>query len=57
MGSIAGKEPMPLVGVYSCSKAAIIMLTKALAKELAPKITVNAICPGYHLTPIYNNDP
>ena len=39
------------------SKAAIISLTKVLAKELAPNITANAICPGYHITPIYKNDP
>lgn len=57
VSSIAGLEPMPSVGIYSCSKAAVISLTKALAKELAPIITANAICPGYHVTPIYKNDP
>ncbi len=57
ISSIAGKEPMPFVGIYSCSKAALISLTQVLAKELAPKITANAICPGYHITPIYKNDP
>ncbi len=57
VSSIAGLDPMPGIGIYSCSKAALIMLTKVLAKELAPSITVNAICPGYHVTPIYNNDP
>jgi 3-oxoacyl-[acyl-carrier protein] reductase len=57
VSSIAGLDPMPGIGIYSCSKAALIMLTKALAKELAPSITANAICPGYHVTPIYNNDP
>ena len=57
ISSIAGLEPMPGIGIYSCSKAAMISLTKVLAKELAPVITANAICPGYHITPIYNNDP
>ncbi|MHA2390553.1 MAG: SDR family NAD(P)-dependent oxidoreductase [Promethearchaeota archaeon] len=57
VSSIAGLEPMPSIGIYSCSKAAMISLTKVLAKELAPIITANAICPGYHITPIYNNDP
>ncbi len=57
VSSIAGLEPMPGIGIYSCSKAALIALTKILAKELAPVITANAICPGYHITPIYNNDP
>ncbi len=31
---------------YNVAKAGVIMLTKALAKSLAPKITVNAIAPG-----------
>ena len=57
VSSIAGLEPMPGIGIYSCSKAAMIALTKVLAKELAPTITTNAICPGYIVTPIYNNDP
>lgn len=31
---------------YNVSKAAIIQLTKALARELAPKISVNSVSPG-----------
>jgi NAD(P)-dependent dehydrogenase (short-subunit alcohol dehydrogenase family) len=31
---------------YNVSKAGLIQLTKALAKELAPDIAVNSICPG-----------
>ena len=57
VSSIAGLEPSPWVGIYSASKAAVNSLTKTLAKELAPTITANAICPGFHLTPIYDNDP
>ncbi|MFX0135054.1 MAG: SDR family NAD(P)-dependent oxidoreductase [Candidatus Hodarchaeota archaeon] len=57
IASIAGKDPSPLIGIYSCSKAALIALTKVLAKELAPKMTVNAVCPGFHVTGIYKNDP
>ena len=42
-GSVGGS----CESAYSASKGAIISLTKALAKELAPsKITVNCICPG-----------
>lgn len=57
ISSIAGREPMPLEGIYSASKAAVISLTKGLAKELAPQITANTIAPGYHTTPMYKNDP
>jgi NAD(P)-dependent dehydrogenase (short-subunit alcohol dehydrogenase family) len=38
---------------YATSKAALVGFTKSLAVELAPLgITVNAICPGYVLTPM-----
>ena len=47
MASIAGRIPLPNMGVYSVSKAAVIMLTEVLAVELAPfNIQVNAIAPG-----------
>ncbi len=47
MASIAGRMPLPGMGVYSVSKAAVIMLTEALAVELAAmNIQVNAIAPG-----------
>ena len=38
VASIAGINPGPMMGVYSTSKAAVIMLTKALAAELGPEI-------------------
>jgi NAD(P)-dependent dehydrogenase (short-subunit alcohol dehydrogenase family) len=45
--SVAGIDPMPLLGAYSVSKAALIGLTKTLAKELAPSgVRVNAVAPG-----------
>lgn len=48
----------PFIGMYSVSKAALIAFTKLWALELGQSnITVNAICPGIFLTPIYNNDP
>lgn len=48
IASIAGLEPGPMMGIYSVSKAAVIMLTKALAVELgADDIQVNAIAPGF----------
>ncbi len=57
--SCAGTESglNPFIGIYSVSKAALIAFTKLWALELgSDNITVNAICPGIFLTPIYNND-
>ena len=48
MASVAGINPGGMMGVYSVSKAAVIMLTKTLAMELgADDIQVNAIAPGF----------
>ncbi len=54
VASIAGKEGNPTLMPYSASKAAVIALTKSLAKELAGKrdITVNAISPAVIQTAI-----
>jgi len=37
---------------YNASKAGVVELTKSMALELAPHIRVNAVCPGYVLTPM-----
>jgi NAD(P)-dependent dehydrogenase (short-subunit alcohol dehydrogenase family) len=54
VASIAGKEGNPTLMPYSASKAAVIAMTKSLAKELAGKgdITVNAISPAVIKTAI-----
>jgi 3-oxoacyl-[acyl-carrier protein] reductase len=54
VASIAGKEGNPTLLPYSASKAALIALTKSLAKELAGKgdLTVNAISPAVIRTTI-----
>jgi NAD(P)-dependent dehydrogenase (short-subunit alcohol dehydrogenase family) len=47
IGSIDGlKVPMLETYAYSASKAAVHQLTRHLAKQLAPNVTVNAIAPG-----------
>jgi 3-oxoacyl-[acyl-carrier protein] reductase len=41
------------VSVYAATKGGILSLTRGLAKELAPKIRVNAIAPGVILTDLH----
>jgi len=43
--------PLENYSIYSIAKAGNRMLTKTLAKELAPKIRVNGIAPGLILWP------
>src|SRR5215813_12378129 len=46
MGSLGGILPWPTHAHYCSSKAAVHMLTKVMAKALAPEIAVNAVAPG-----------
>ncbi len=41
--------------VYSASKAAVIQFTKLCAKNYAPYVRVNCVCPGVVDTPIFTN--
>ena len=50
--STNGLEGHPLYADYNVSKAGVILLAKTLALEFAPWLRVNAVCPGYVLTPM-----
>lgn len=56
MADVAAFEPWPRFLVHSVSKAGLVMLVRALAQELAPHITVNAIAPGTVLMPDGHTD-
>jgi NAD(P)-dependent dehydrogenase (short-subunit alcohol dehydrogenase family) len=48
VASMAGLRPLPQIGVYCMSKAAVIAMTKSMAMEWGKYgINVNALCPGY----------
>ena len=51
IADLAGLEPWPAYVPHCVSKAGVIMLTKAMARALAPDIAVNAVAPGAVLLP------
>ena len=50
--STNGITGYPYYADYNTTKAGVIELTKSMALELAPKVRVNAVAPGYVLTPM-----
>jgi len=50
--STNGLMGYPFYADYNASKAGVIGLTKSMALELAPKVRVNAVAPGYVITPM-----
>jgi NAD(P)-dependent dehydrogenase (short-subunit alcohol dehydrogenase family) len=48
VASVTADRPLSKVFAYSASKAAVVNLTRNVARELAPyRIRVNALCPGF----------
>jgi NAD(P)-dependent dehydrogenase (short-subunit alcohol dehydrogenase family) len=52
MGSTNALRGYHYYADYNASKAGVVELTRSMALELAPTIRVNAVCPGYILTPM-----
>lgn len=50
-GKQGGDENSVSRGAYAAAKAGVLGFTRGLAREVAPKVTVNAICPGLVLNP------
>ena len=46
IASDLAKQPEPALMAYGAGKAALLHVTKNLAKEYAPKIRANAVSPG-----------
>jgi NAD(P)-dependent dehydrogenase (short-subunit alcohol dehydrogenase family) len=52
MGSTNGLMGYHYYSDYNASKAGVIELSRSMALELAPTIRVNAVCPGFVMTPM-----
>jgi len=52
MGSTNGLLGYHYYADYNASKAGVIELTRSMALELGPAIRVNAVCPGFIMTPM-----
>jgi len=51
IADIYAQHPLARHPVYSMAKAALVAMTRALARELAPEVRVNAVAPGAILWP------
>lgn len=56
IADIHGQRPLRSHTTYSIAKAGLVMLTRSLARELAPDVRVNAIAPGPVMWPVGGAD-
>ena len=56
IADIHGETPLGGYSVYCMAKAALLMLSKSLATDLAPRVRVNSIAPGAILWPEHGKD-
>ncbi len=54
--AIHAERPLKNYPVYNIAKAGLAMMTKTLARELAPQVRVNAVAPGVIIWPEANNE-
>jgi NAD(P)-dependent dehydrogenase (short-subunit alcohol dehydrogenase family) len=54
LSSVAGRSGRPLAAHYAASKTALLSLTKSAAMAFAPKVRVNAVCPGVFMTAMWD---
>lgn len=53
IASVAARSGRPDAAHYAASKSAVLSLTKSAASALAPRVRVNAVCPGVIMTPMW----
>jgi NAD(P)-dependent dehydrogenase (short-subunit alcohol dehydrogenase family) len=56
MASTNGIMGYPFYADYNTTKAGVIELTRSMALELAPALRVNAVAPGYVITPLQKKE-